>query len=41
VAAGLSVLIESLQAILPEHATDVDDVILTPPAPRSVSSRSR
>jgi glycopeptide antibiotics resistance protein len=27
-AAGLSVLIESLQAILPEHATDVDDVIL-------------
>lgn len=28
VAAGLSVLIESLQAILPEHATDVDDVIL-------------
>ena len=28
VAAGLSALIESLQAILPEHATDVDDVIL-------------
>jgi glycopeptide antibiotics resistance protein len=27
-AAGLSVLIESLQAILPEHATDIDDVIL-------------
>lgn len=27
-AAGLSVLIESLQSILPEHATDVDDVIL-------------
>jgi glycopeptide antibiotics resistance protein len=27
-AVGLSVLIESLQAILPEHATDVDDVIL-------------
>ena len=28
VAASLSVLIETLQAILPEHATDVDDVIL-------------
>jgi len=28
VAAGLSVLIETLQAILPSHATDVDDVIL-------------
>jgi glycopeptide antibiotics resistance protein len=27
-AAGLSVLIETMQAILPEHATDVDDVIL-------------
>lgn len=28
VAAGLSVLVESLQAILPGHTTDVDDVIL-------------
>jgi glycopeptide antibiotics resistance protein len=28
VAAALSVLIETTQAILPEHATDVDDVIL-------------
>jgi glycopeptide antibiotics resistance protein len=28
VAAGLSVLIETLQAILPSHTTDVDDVIL-------------
>jgi glycopeptide antibiotics resistance protein len=27
-AAGLSFLIETMQAILPEHATDVDDVIL-------------
>lgn len=27
-AAGLSILIETMQAILPEHATDVDDVIL-------------
>lgn len=28
VAAGLSILIESLQALLPGHTTDVDDVIL-------------
>jgi glycopeptide antibiotics resistance protein len=28
VAAGMSVLVETMQAILPEHATDVDDVIL-------------
>jgi glycopeptide antibiotics resistance protein len=28
VAAGLSVLIETLQALLPSHTTDVDDVIL-------------
>ena len=28
VAAALSVLIETTQAILPEHATDIDDVIL-------------
>jgi glycopeptide antibiotics resistance protein len=28
VAAGLSVLIETVQALLPSHATDVDDVIL-------------
>lgn len=28
VAASLSVLIETLQSVLPEHATDVDDVIL-------------